>query len=140
MKYISAFFSGLLFALGLGLAGMTKPSKVLGFLDLGGAWDPSLMFVMVGGILVYAPLYILVRRRAQPLFDTKFHVPLNQLIDRRLLTGAAIFGLGWGLGGYCPGPALTAAATGTINTLAFVGAMALSMFVFDRFGRRKKNH
>ena len=138
MKYISAFFSGLLFALGLGLAGMTKPSKVLGFLDVGGVWDPSLMFVMVGGILVYAPLYLLVRRRAQPLFDTKFYVPLNQLIDKRLLMGAAIFGVGWGLGGYCPGPALTAAATGTINTMTFVGAMALSMFVFDRLSRRKK--
>lgn len=139
MKHFMGFVSGLLFALGLGISGMTKPTKVLGFLDLSGSWDPSLMFVMVGGIAVYATLYAVVRRRPKPVFEDKFHVPPPRSIDRTLLLGAGLFGVGWGLGGYCPGPALTALAHGAPTTLAFVAAMVGGMFFFDWSGRKKAN-
>ena len=131
MKMISALLSGFLFAIGLGISGMTKPSKVLGFLDLQGSWDPSLLFVMVGGIAVYASFYTFVRRRLKPLLDDAFHIPAPQTINKRLIFGAAIFGIGWGAGGYCPGPALTSLANGAETTLAFVLAMVCGMVFYD---------
>lgn len=128
-----AFLSGLVFALGLGLAGMTRPSKVIGFLDLAGNWDPSLQFVMIGAIVIYAASYRLVLRRSQPLVATKFQVPVNRTIDGRLLAGAVLFGAGWGLGGYCPGPALVGALTGNTTTLTFLASMIIGVLAHKLF-------
>ncbi len=124
---VAGFSAGILFALGLGVSGMTMPSKVIGFLDFFGAWDPSLMFVMVGAIAVHFPLYRLFITRPMPLFDVRFHVPEGKAVDARLLLGAAIFGAGWGLGGFCPGPSLVGIASGALPVLAFVASMAAGM-------------
>lgn len=129
MKYIaSAFFSGLLFAVGLGIAGMTRPTKVLGFLNVAGAWDPSLMLVMVGAIGVFAIAFRITMRRKESLFGGPFQLPPRGSIDWKLLGGAAIFGLGWGLGGFCPGPAIVGAAGQAPDALVFVVAMMLGQF------------
>ena len=101
-----AFVAGLIFALGLGISGMTLPQKVIGFLDVTGAWDYSLAFVMGGAVVVYGIAYQLVRRMEKPRYAAKFHLPTSRKIDWRLLLGAMLFGAGWGLGGFCPGPAL----------------------------------
>lgn len=119
----SAFASGALFALGLGVSGMTRPSKVIGFLDLFGAWDASLAFVMVGAIGVHLIAQRLIMKRASPLFDGRFHLPTRKDIDPRLVLGAALFGVGWGLAGFCPGPALVSAASGASTALVFVVGM-----------------
>lgn len=118
-----AGLSGLIFGLGLALSGMTQPAKVTGFLDVAGAWDASLALVMVGAIGVHAVAYRLVRRRQAPLFDTAFHVPTRKTIDTALIAGAALFGIGWGLGGFCPGPGIVAAGGGVFEGLVFVGGM-----------------
>ena len=127
MKSVAAFISGLIFALGLGLSGMTRPSKVLAFLDVSGAWDPSLGFVMVGAVAVFGICHVFIRRRSAPVLDNKFFVPEMKPIDRKLLVGALIFGIGWGLAGYCPGPALVGIATGAWSVLAFVAALIVGM-------------
>ncbi|MBX3185830.1 MAG: YeeE/YedE family protein [Labilithrix sp.] len=126
---VVAFVSGALFAVGLAISGMTKPSKVAGFLDLAGAWDASLAFVMVGAIAVHFVAYRLVIRRAAPLFGARFELPAQTRIDGRLLAGAAIFGVGWGLGGFCPGPALVTAGSGSVAALVFVAGMTAAMIV-----------
>jgi uncharacterized protein len=119
MSSALAALSGALFALGLTLSGMTMPARVLGFLDVTGAWDPSLVFVMAGAIAVYAPAHYAIRRfRARPLFDTTFHVPARGALSLTLFGGAALFGIGWGLSGLCPGPAL--AALGALRSEAAV--------------------
>ena len=123
MRHALAALAGAVFALGLALAGMTSPARVIAFLDVGGAWDPTLAFVMAGAIGVYAAAVAAVRRRAAPWFGDRYHLPTATAIDARLLAGAAVFGVGWGLSGYCPGPALVAAGAGAAPTLAFVGAM-----------------
>jgi uncharacterized membrane protein YedE/YeeE len=115
--------SGAIFAAGLVLAGMTKPEKVIAFLDVGGRWDPGLAFVMVGAIAVHAVLYRVIKRRSAPLFDAKFHTPTNTKVDGKLVAGAALFGVGWGLAGYCPGPGL--AALTSAPAAVFVAAMAV---------------
>ncbi len=130
----AAGLAGLLFGLGLGVAGMTQPAKVVSFLDLFGAWDPSLAFVMAGAIAVHAIAYRLVRRRAHPLFDARFHLPTRTDLDRRLLVGAALFGIGWGIGGYCPGPGLVSLVTLGSNALVFVLAMTTGMLLQHAFG------
>lgn len=127
MRFVVAVVAGALFGAGLLLAGMTDPARVLGFLDVTGAWDPSLAFVMVGAIGVHAIGYRLVTRRHRPLLDAGFHVPPPCAIDGKLVGGAAIFGVGWGLAGFCPGPALVAAASGASSALVFVAAMAVGM-------------
>ncbi len=104
------FVGGFVFALGLGISGMTDADKVLGFLNLAGDWDPALAFVMVGAIGVHLILYRLIVRRPSPLFGDRFHLPTRRDISPRLLTGAAIFGVGWGMGGFCPGPGLVSLA------------------------------
>lgn len=124
---VAAGVSGLLFGLGLGVAGMIRPAKVLGFLDIAGSWDPSLAFVMLGAIAVHAVAYRQIRRRPSPLFDVRFHVPARAAIDRPLVIGAALFGIGWGLAGYCPGPVLVSASGGQAKALAFVAAMLIGM-------------
>ncbi|WP_224242806.1 DUF6691 family protein [Hyalangium gracile] len=126
---ISAFLSGLLFALGLGLSGMTDPANVLGFLDIAGDWDFRLAFVMVGAIAVHAALRPLIHRRERPLYAPKFPTFSVTAVDSKLLVGSALFGVGWGLGGYCPGPALTSLATGASQLLVFVPAMFAGMYV-----------
>jgi uncharacterized membrane protein YedE/YeeE len=126
---ISAFLSGLLFAIGLGLSGMTNPANVLGFLDIAGAWDFRLAFVMGGAIAVHAALRPLIYKRQQPLFASKFPDLSASRVDSKLLGGAALFGVGWGLGGYCPGPALTSLASGAQQLLVFVPAMFAGMYL-----------
>lgn len=127
-QMLVAFVSGLLFAIGLGVAGMTNPAKVLAFLDMfGGNWDPSLMFVMGGAILVYAPVYQLLKGRDAPKFADRFHWPTSKDVDVKLVIGSALFGIGWGLGGLCPGPALVATATGAVPFLVFAAAMLAGM-------------
>ena len=119
-----AAFAGALFGAGLLVSGMTIPAHVVGFLDPFHSWDPTLMFVMFGGVAFYAVAYRAIRaRRTEPFFDVQFHLPTRSDIDRRLLIGAALFGVGWGLGGMCPGPGVVAAAAGNGSALWFVGAM-----------------
>ena len=119
--------SGWLFGLGLIISGMINPAKVIGFLDLAGNWDPSLIFVMGGGVFVTTSTFWLVLRRDQPLFDNKFFLPTKADLDPKLLLGSALFGIGWGIGGLCPGPALTAVATLDPSLVLFVGAMLIGM-------------
>jgi uncharacterized membrane protein YedE/YeeE len=126
---LAALGAGIVFGVGLGLSGMTQPAKVLGFLDIFGAWDPSLMFVMGGAILVHFALGRLIRRRERPLLDAQFHLPKATRLDKSLLIGSAVFGVGWGLGGYCPGPAIVSLGSGAVSAIVFVGAMALGMAV-----------
>jgi uncharacterized protein len=130
LSAISALLSGLLFGAGLVLSGMTVPANVVGFLDFTGAWNPALAFVMGGAIAVHMPLYWLIRKRKSPLFDTQFHVPSRRDIDWRLLAGAAVFGIGWGLGGFCPGPGLVSLASGTAAPMIFVGSMTLGVVLY----------
>ena len=140
-EYVVAFVAGLIFAVGLTLAGMTQPAKVIAFFDFHdglSSWDPSLAFVMGAGLLVYVPVYRLVRTRKAPLFDTKFRLPTRNDIDGRLVLGSALFGIGWGLGGFCPGPALTALATGATDVLVMVGCMLVGMALVQRIQLRAK--
>jgi hypothetical protein len=128
-QMIVGLISGLLFALGLGIAGMTNPSKVLAFLDVLGEWDPSLMFVMGGAILVYMPVYRVLKGRDAPRFADRFHWPTAKDVDARLLIGSAMFGVGWGLAGLCPGPAVVAMTTFAQPFLLFGAAMVAGMLL-----------
>ncbi len=121
---LAGFGAGALFGVGLVVSGMTRPSKVVGFLDVFGAWDASLAFVMVGAILVHFVAHRLITRRRSPLFEARFHLPRQKDVDARLVLGAAIFGVGWGLGGYCPGPGLVGAASGAMEAIFFVVGMS----------------
>lgn len=126
-----ALITGLLFGVGLVLSGMTLPDKVIGFLNpFSGAWDPSLGLVMVGAIGVHAVLMRVILKRGTPLIDTKFHLPTRKDLDPKLIGGAALFGIGWGLGGVCPGPGLVGAASLASPLLLFVGGLALGMGIF----------
>jgi uncharacterized membrane protein YedE/YeeE len=128
--------AGLLFAVGLAVSGMTQPSKVIAFLDFAGAWDPSLAFVMVGAIGVYLLVHRgLVLRRERPIYARRFSVPTTSAIDARLITGAAIFGVGWGLSGFCPGPALVSFGAGIGAALWFVPGVLAGMALFHVVGR-----
>ncbi len=120
-----AFFCGLLFAVGLAVSGMTDPGKVIGFLDVGGAWDPSLALVMGGGLLVLAIAYRLGVTR--PLLDARFPMFERLGVDGRLVAGAAMFGVGWALVGYCPGPAIVALGAGVHGSLTFAASMIMGM-------------
>ncbi len=138
MGVIGALLSGLLFGLGLILSGMVDPAKVQNFLDIAGTWDPSLAFVMAGAIGVAAPGFWLVRRRAAPLSGSQFRVPpADAPIDRRLVIGAAVFGIGWGLAGFCPGPALVSLPHAAPGTIAFVSAMVAAISVCALLQARK---
>ena len=129
-SFLSAFLSGLLFALGLGLSGMTDPANVIGFLDVGGAWDPSLLFVLGGAVGVTVLAFRFVLRMRRPLLADAFDIPGVRRIDRRLVVGSLLFGIGWGLGGYCPGPALTSLPTLSPEVIVFVIAMVAGGFAY----------
>lgn len=132
---------GALFGLGLLISGMTRPEKVVGFLDMGGAWDPALLLVMVGAIGVYLPTWAMVRRRRAPLLDARFHWPEPARVDARLLLGAALFGVGWGLSGYCPGPAVVALPAGGASAAWFAVGLAGGFVLFrglDSLGQERR--
>ena len=140
MKNLVTLLSGLMFGFGLLLSGMANPAKVLNFLDLFGTWDPSLAFVMGGAIAVTMPGFWLITRRSQPFFNDVFHLPTRPDFDARLITGAAIFGVGWGLGGFCPGPAMTALPLAAEGTLIFVATMLTGMAASKYVLQRRDNH
>jgi uncharacterized membrane protein YedE/YeeE len=127
---ITAFLAGVLFAVGLGISGMTDPMRVTGFLDVTGAWNPSLALVMGAALAVHFVPVRLLLRRGRPWLDTKLHLPTFHDVDVRLVGGAALFGIGWGLVGYCPGPAVVSAAAGLGQAVAFTGAMLGGMWLF----------
>lgn len=127
--YIAVFFSGVLFAVGLGISGMTLPQKVIGFLDFFGNWDPSLGLVMIGSVGVYLVLHRLILKRSQPLFASKFHVPApTSHVNSPLIVGGVLFGVGWGIVGLCPGPALTSLVSGDTQVWIFFVAMIVGMY------------
>jgi uncharacterized membrane protein YedE/YeeE len=136
MQRVIEFMLGLTFGLGLLISGMTDPGKVQGFLDLAGAWDPSLAFVMGGGVMVGLLGFGLAKKKAISFSGTPFHWPETANIDRPLVLGSLMFGIGWGLAGFCPGPALVAMAAGNDKALVFVLAMLGGMVAFDRFKKR----
>jgi len=127
MTNLTALLSGVLFGLGLAMSGMTDTAKVQGFLDIFGAWDPDLAYVMGGAVLVTIALTRPVLQRSKPLFAGSFHLPAKNSVDRRLVLGAACFGIGWGLYGYCPGPAIAALSYLDPDTYVFVAAMLCGM-------------
>ena len=131
-KNASALAAGLLFGLGLAISQMVNPEKVLDFLDVSGNWDPSLALVMAGAVGVAMLAFRFVLKRKQPLFDDEFHLPRLTKVDRRLLVGSAIFGLGWGIGGYCPGPGIAALSAGSVEALVFVAGMAVGSAMYRR--------
>lgn len=136
MSLLAAFLSGLLFGLGLVWSGMTDPARVQGFLDVAGDWDITLAFVMGGALLVTLPAFAWLRRRRGPLLAVRFRWPDATAIDVRLVLGALLFGIGWGLAGLCPGPALVNLATGSRDVAVFCAAMVAGMLLHDRGFRR----
>ena len=128
MKLVTALLAGLLFGIGLVVSGLANPAKVLNFLDVAGSWDPSLVFVMAAAVIVTGAGYRTARFWGAPVFEANFQLPISAAIDGRLLAGAAVFGAGWGLGGFCPGPALVALTQGGASTIAFVAAMLTGMW------------
>ena len=127
MKQAFAFLSGLIFGLGLIVSGMANPAKVLNFFDIAGSWDPSLAFVMGGAVVVAFIGYRLVLRRRAPLFESRFQVPTASAIDMRLVGGSALFGIGWGIAGFCPGAAIPALGTGRWEVLLFLVSVAVGI-------------
>lgn len=139
MLAFAALLAGLVFGLGLIVSGMANPAKVLGFLDITGQWDPSLAFVMAGAIAVGMVAFALAGRRSSSLLGAEMRLPSKRSIDRRLLAGSALFGVGWGIAGFCPGPALVSLGMGQIKGLVFVAAMLVGMGVFEFFERRQRS-
>lgn len=135
---IVALFVGLLFGLGLTISGMTQPQKVISFLDIFGDWDPSLAFVMIGAIGVHLFAYLARKKRASPFIAESFQVPDNKKLDWKLIVGSALFGIGWAIGGYCPGPALTSLVSLQSDAVVFVVAMTAGMFM-HKFSFKKNN-
>ncbi len=133
MNNLFGFVSGLVFGIGLILAGMTEPLKVKGFLDLAGAWDPSLALVMGGAIALGAVAFARARRRERSWTGAPMEIPTNRSVDRRLIAGGVLFGVGWGIAGFCPGPALVALGSGMGSAGIFVAAMLIGMVIHDKF-------
>ena len=131
-KFIS-LTSGIIFGIGLVVSQMINPEKVLGFLDLFGNWDPSLAFVMIGALIVSSPLFHLIKNKDKPLFSEKFNYSNNKEINNKLVIGSALFGAGWGLGGLCPGPAISSIALLNINSIIFVVAMFIGFYLAKFF-------
>jgi len=138
MMAFASLLAGLVFGLGLIVSGMANPAKVLGFLDLGGNWDPSLAFVMAGAIAVGAVAFTVANRRSRSILGAEMRLPSARHIDRRLVLGSMLFGIGWGVAGFCPGPALVSLGMGEVKALVFVAAMLVGMGVFELFERRKR--
>lgn len=137
MASLTALLSGLLFGVGLMVSGMANPAKVLGFLDIAGRWDPSLAFVMVGAIVIGAIAFALAKRLKRSLLGSPMQIPGNSAVTLRLILGSVVFGVGWGLAGFCPGPALVALGAGFPKAWAFVAAMLAGMAVFELLERAK---
>ena len=137
MRTLIAGAAGLVFGLGLTISGMINPGKIIGFLDLAGHWDPSLLFVMLGALAVTGIGYRIAFSRPKPMFEEKFFLPEATAIDRPLIIGAALFGLGWAFAGYCPGPGLTALALGHLEPALFVAAMLTGMALHNLIGDLK---
>jgi len=131
MARLAEWLVGVLFGMGLLLSGMTDPGKVLGFLDLAGSWDPSLMLVMIGAVVISAMAFMIARRRTQSVLGDVMRFPVAQQIDAPLVVGSVLFGVGWGLAGFCPGPALVSMAAGQPKALLFVSAMLVGMALFE---------
>ena len=131
MSAVTALLAGLLFGIGLMVSGMANPAKVLGFLDLAGSWDPSLAFVMVGAIAIGTIAFLIARRRKRSLLGLPMQLPASTTVTLRLVLGSAAFGVGWGIAGFCPGPALVALGAGYPKAVGFVGAMVAGMAVFE---------
>ena len=129
-RMIVALLAGTLFGVGLAVSGMMNPAKVIGFLDVAGEWDPTLMFVMGGGLLVTIPAFRLILKRPRPILADGFSLPTKSDLDGRMLGGATLFGVGWGLSGFCPGPAVVAMVTGLLPVFAFVTAMVGGMYIY----------
>lgn len=136
MRALSFLFAGLLFAVGLALSGMTQPQKVSGFLDIFGQWDPALAFVMGGAVLVNLVFFRRTIKRAHPVFTQSFQLPSRRDLSPRLILGGVLFGAGWGLGGFCPGPAITSLATAATPALIFVGTMLVGMWLHHFYENR----
>jgi hypothetical protein len=134
----TSLLAGLVFGLGLIVSGMANPAKVLGFLDLAGAWDPSLALVMAGAIAVGMAAFALASKRAASFLGAEMKLSRAREIDRRLMAGSALFGVGWGIAGFCPGPALVALGMGEVKALAFVLAMLAGMGIFELLERRRQ--
>jgi len=129
MNKFFSLLSGFIFGLGLTLSSMTNPAKVIGFLDITDNWDPSLMFVMIGAIVISAPIFYLLRNKTKPLFDSNFEIPNIKNLDKQLILGASLFGLGWGMVGLCPGPAIASLALLKPFSIIFVIAMAGGFYI-----------
>lgn len=130
MKNLISLIVGFLFALGLGYSGMTQVQVVRGFLDITGDWNMNLLGVMIGAIGVHSILFFIIKKRTAPLLDTKFHLPTKKDLDLRLIAGAALFGIGWGWTGICPGPGVVATVSGNTHILIFVISMLVGMAIF----------
>ena len=133
LHILFAFSSGIIFGIGLILAGMSNPSKVLAFLDVAGLWDPSLMFVMLGAVIVGLAGFYVVSKRTEAFFGGALHIPKRRDITKPLVVGSLIFGAGWGIAGFCPGPAIVALGAGHLKALVFILAMLAGMEICDRF-------
>ena len=138
MKNVISFIVGLIFALGLGISGMTKVQVVRGFLDVFGEWNPALVGVMVGAIFVHTIFFYFIKKRKSPLLDTKFYLPTRKDLDTRLIAGSAIFGLGWGWAGICPGPGIVAMTSGNQNLIIFVVSLLAGMVLFKLVEKKLK--
>jgi uncharacterized protein len=131
-RVVTSFLVGMLFGLGLAVSEMTNPARIVGFLDVTGSWDPTLILVMAGALLVTGSLFPLILRQSRPFLADRFSMPIKTKIDWPLVVGAIIFGIGWGLGGFCPGPALAALASGSLSVLLFVVAMLAGLWLASR--------
>jgi uncharacterized membrane protein YedE/YeeE len=137
MKKLISLIAGIIFGIGLVVSEMVNPAKVLGFLDLFGNWDPSLAFVMIGALIVSSPLFHLIKNKDKPLLSEKFDYSKNKEINNKLITGSVLFGAGWGLGGLCPGPAISSLALLNINSIIFVFAMFIGFYLVKFFNLSK---
>ncbi|HPI40196.1 MAG TPA: YeeE/YedE thiosulfate transporter family protein [Pseudobdellovibrionaceae bacterium] len=126
---LASFSVGFIFSLGLAISGMTHPEKVIGFLNILKNWDPSLIFVMGAAIPIHILAYQYIKNKSHPLFDSKWHYPTSKVITKNLVIGSLIFGMGWGIAGLCPGPALASVTSGSVEMYVFIGFMTLGMYI-----------
>ena len=132
MNKLVALFCGIIFGIGLVISQMVNPSKVLGFLNVFGEWDPSLAFVMIGALIISSPLFHLFKNKEKPIFSTSFSISENKEVDKRLIFGSILFGVGWGLAGLCPGPAISSIALLNISSVTFVFSMFVGFYIASK--------